>query len=306
MSRRRGTDGPDGLVVVDKEAGWTSHDVVAKLRGILRQRRTGHAGTLDPSATGVLLVGVGRVTRLMRFLQDTSKVYKGTLLLGATTTTLDADGDITATFDMASVAPNDVVAAATSLTGDILQIPPMVSAVKIGGERLYEAARRGEEIERPPRPVRVERFDLEVGEQPGEWRFEVTCSSGTYVRSLVDDLGRSLGGGAHMTGLRRLSVGVFTIADAHRLGEIVAATDPNDPAASPMLLSPAAAMRGLASIEVLDAQVELLATGRRIDDPRSSRGSGPVAVLGPGGALVAVCEPKGTAELAPAVVMVAR
>ena len=292
--------------MVDKEAGWTSHDVVAKLRGILRQRRTGHAGTLDPSATGVLLVGVGRVTRLMRYLQDTSKVYEGTLLLGSTTTTLDADGEVTATYDMASVTPSDVMAAATLLTGDILQTPPMVSAIKIDGERLYEAARRGEEIERPPRPVRVDRFDVAACEQPGEWRFEVVCSSGTYVRSLVDDLGRSLGGGAHMTGLRRLAVGVFDITDAHRLDEIAAATDPTAPGVSPMLLSPAAAMRGLASIDVLDAQVELLATGRRIDDPRSSRGSGPVAVLGPDGALVAVCEPKGTAELAPAVVMVAR
>lgn len=306
MSRRRASGGPDGLVVVDKEAGWTSHDVVAKLRGVLRQRRTGHAGTLDPSATGVLLVGVGRVTRLLRYLQETSKVYEGTLLLGATTTTLDADGEITATYDMSSVTAASVHNAAASLTGSLLQVPPMVSAIKIGGERLYEAARRGEEIDRPPRPVHVDRFEVQSGSSPGSWHFEVTCSSGTYVRSLVNDLGQLLGGGAHMTSLRRRRVGEFDITEAHRLAEIAALTDPNDPEGSPVLLSPAAALRGLSSLSVGEEEVDALATGKRIVDPRGTPDPGPVAVLGPDGSLVAVCEPKDAEQLAPAVVMVTR
>ena len=153
------TDVVTGLVVVDKEAGWTSHDVVARCRRIFGQRRVGHAGTLDPDATGVLLVGLGRATRLMRFLTALPKTYEAEVVLGTATSTLDASGDVVGTYDMSHVTPAQVQAAADGLTGAIEQMPPMVSAVKVGGRRLHELARQGVEVDRPTRPVTVYRFD---------------------------------------------------------------------------------------------------------------------------------------------------
>ncbi|HLK44635.1 MAG TPA: hypothetical protein VKT18_01540, partial [Acidimicrobiales bacterium] len=154
------TSGPCGLAVLDKPAGMTSHDVVSAVRRSLACRRVGHAGTLDPPATGVLLVGVGPATRLLRFAQATDKTYDGTFVLGATTTTLDATGEVTATFDVGHVADGDVAAAAAALTGDLDQVPPMVSAVKVAGRRLHELAREGVEVERAPRRVHVARFEV--------------------------------------------------------------------------------------------------------------------------------------------------
>ena len=151
----------NGLVVIDKEAGWTSHDVVARCRRIFGQRRVGHAGTLDPDATGVLLVGLGRATRLLRFLQALPKTYVADIVLGTATSTLDASGDVTGTYDMSEVTPAQVQSAAEGLTGDIEQVPPMVSAIKIGGQRLHELARQGIEVDRPARPVSVYRFDIQ-------------------------------------------------------------------------------------------------------------------------------------------------
>ncbi len=172
-----------GLVVVDKEAGWTSHDVVARCRRIFGQRRVGHAGTLDPDATGVLLVGLGRATRLMRFLTALPKTYVAEIVLGTNTSTLDASGDIVGKWDMYGVTLAQVQEAAAALTGTIEQIPPMVSAVKIGGRRLHELARQGIEVDRPARRVQVSRFDVEaIPERPGVFRAEVECSSGTYIR----------------------------------------------------------------------------------------------------------------------------
>ena len=192
-----------GIVILDKPAGWTSHDVVAKSRGVLGTPRVGHSGTLDPDATGVLVLGVGRATRLLRFLQGLPKSYSCEVVLGVETSTLDAAGEVTASHDMSAVTPAAVEAAAATLRGDILQVPPMVSAIKIGGRRLHEMARAGEEIERPPRPVRIDRFDLEPTDDPMVYRAIVDCSSGTYVRSLAADLGAALGGGAHLRGARR-------------------------------------------------------------------------------------------------------
>src|SRR5215471_11844756 len=150
----------DGLVVVDKASGWTSHDVVAKLRGVLGTKKVGHSGTLDPDATGVLLVGVGTVTRLLRFLTVLPKRYTGEVVLGTETSTLDAAGEVTATHDMREVDIESVQAAASTLTGDIVQVPPMVSAVQVGGRRLHELARAGVEVEREPRPVTIHQFDV--------------------------------------------------------------------------------------------------------------------------------------------------
>ena len=172
--------GPDGLVVVDKPAGWTSHDVVAKSRGLLGTRKVGHAGTLDPDATGVLLLGVGKATKLLRFLSPLGKSYVGEVVLGVETSTLDAAGDVVATHDMVGVTVADARrVAAEQLTGDILQVPPMVSALKVGGRRLHELAREGIEVEREARPVTVSAFSVdEVEGESGVLRIAVTCSSG--------------------------------------------------------------------------------------------------------------------------------
>ena len=304
MGRKGGDDGPQGLIVIDKEPGWTSHDVVAKLRGLLGQRRTGHAGTLDPSATGVLLVGLGRSTRLLRFLGETTKRYEGELRLGSTTTTLDADGEVTARFDMGAVGLAELRAAAEPLIGEIEQIPPMVSALKVDGVRLHELARQGLEVEREPRRVSVERFELEATDEADRFRFAVTCSSGTYVRSLVDDLGRLLGGGAHLTELRRTAVGDFGLEDAHRLEEVVARSAGAPRAADwgGMVLSPAEAMRGLPSIRVDEDGAARVATGRWLEAPAGCW-VGPVAVLGAEGRLLAVYEPGGEDRLLASVVL---
>ncbi len=294
MARRGSADGPTGLVVVDKESGSTSHDVVASIRKIFRQRRTGHAGTLDPSATGVLLVGMGRATRLIRFLQDTTKCYEGTLVFGVTTTSLDADGEVTGTYDMKGLDAGSVMEAVGALTGDILQVPPMVSALKVDGVRLHELARQGIEVERAARPVRIDRFSVDPTDDPMIWSFSVICSSGTYVRTLVDDLGRNLGGGAHLLTLRRTAVGTFGINEAATLEVIAEQTDSASPGASPVLLSPAEALRHLA-IHVVDADgAARVATGRSLEaDEHLTTSGDPVAILDGSGALLAVYQPKG-------------
>jgi len=305
MARRSGAEGPQGLVVIDKEAGWTSHDVVAKLRGLLGQKRTGHAGTLDPSATGVLLVGLGRSTRLLRFLTDTTKTYEGELELGSTTTTLDADGEVLEHFDMDHVGADDVRARAHELTGDLLQVPPMVSALKVDGQRLHALARQGIEVERAPRAVRVDRFDVAATELPRRYSFEVVCSSGTYVRSLVDDLGRSLGGGAHLAVLRRTGVGAFGLADAHTLGELSARVEASGGAGdlASVLLSPAEMLRGMPRV-VVDAEgLARVRTGSPLRAAGPSGGHGLVAVVDEDGSLLAVYRHRGEAELVAEVVL---
>lgn len=274
----------DGLVVVDKPAGWTSHDIVAKCRGIFGQRRIGHSGTLDPDATGVLLVGLGRVTRLLRFLTDLPKTYTGEVVFGTETSTLDAAGEVTATHEM-SPTPDDVTAGARTLTGRIQQVPPMVSAVKVGGRRLHELAREGKEVERQAREVEVYRFDTAPTDDPLVYAVEVECSSGTYVRTLAADLGHALGGGAHLRNLRRTAIGSFTLADAHGLDGLE-------------VLAPAEAMRDYASM-ALDA--DAIANGKVLDLELD----GPTAVVAPDdGRLLAVYEPHRKPGLAkPAVVL---
>jgi tRNA pseudouridine55 synthase len=285
----------NGLVVVDKAAGWTSHDVVARCRGIFGQRKIGHAGTLDPDATGVLLVGLGRVTRLMRFLTVLRKTYTTDIVLGTATSTLDASGEVTATFDMRGVGPADVAAAAGALTGDIEQVPPMVSAVKVDGRRLHELAREGVEVERKPRPVTVYRFDTSPDPaRPGVYRAVVECSSGTYVRVLADDLGRALGGGAHLDRLRRTRIGSFGEADMQPIESIGPAS----------VLTPAAAMRDLDPVPVDDHVAASISNGLPLDRvPLGAVGEGPWAMLDGAGALLAVYEATGTDRIRPAVVV---
>jgi tRNA pseudouridine55 synthase len=270
----------DGLVVVDKPAGWTSHDVVARCRKIFGQKRVGHAGTLDPDATGVLLVGLGRVTRLLRFLTDQPKSYECEVVLGVATSTLDAAGDVVGEWDMTGVPAADVAAAALQFVGDIEQVPPMVSAVKIGGRRLHDLARAGVEVDRPARPVTVHRLDITPSVSPTVYRMLVECSSGTYVRTLAADLGAALGGGAHLRALRRTASGSFTVADAV----------PLDVVGVEHVLSPADAVRHLPRVVVGDELAADIAHGKVLAAESAEwRGEGPWAVVSAnGGALLAI------------------
>jgi len=300
----------DGVVVVDKPEGWTSHDVVARCRKLFAQKRVGHAGTLDPDATGVLLVGLGRATRLLRFLAGLPKAYVGELVLGVATSTLDASGTVVGRWDMAGVGAGEVAAAAATFLGPIQQIPPMVSAVQVGGRRLYELARAGLEVERAPRAVTVHRIATEpVAGQPGVFRLAVECSTGTYVRSLAADIGTALGGGAHLRKLRRTSVGSFTEAEARVLDDV-------GPAA---VLSPAQAMRDYAAVRVGAEVAAEVSYGRPLDaalldaalpGDTGATGAGPDGaqpwmVHGPGGDLLAVYERGADGRAVAAVVLAA-
>ena len=268
---------PDGFSVVDKQAGWTSHDVVARARKVLGERRVGHAGTLDPDATGVLLLGVGKATRLLRFLTALPKTYTGEVVFGRETSTLDSSGETTATHEM-TLATEDVVAAAATLTGSIMQVPPMVSALKVDGRRLHELAREGIEVEREPRPVIVYRFDVESTPDPLVYRVEVECSSGTYVRSLAADLGHALRGGAHLRALRRTRIGSFGEDEAHPVDTLV--------------LQPAAvALRDMSSTSIDASTAAAVAHGKVLTrGVLGVEGEGPWAVLDEAGTLLAVYE----------------
>jgi tRNA pseudouridine55 synthase len=211
-----------GLLVVDKPSGLTSHDVVARLRRLLGTRKIGHAGTLDPMATGVLVCGVGRGTKLLGHLALDSKAYTATIRLGASTTTDDADGEIVSTADPVGITDSSIAAGMAALTGDIQQVPSSVSAIKVAGQRAYARVRAGEPVVLPARPVTVSAFTLSVRRGP-ELGVTVECSSGTYVRALARDLGAALGVGGHLTALRRTRVGPFTLDRARTLEQLAVA-----------------------------------------------------------------------------------
>ena len=289
--RRRGPEGPSGICIVDKPAGWTSHDVVARARRLLDTGRVGPAGTLDPMATGVLVLGVGRATRLLNLITGVDKTYEATIRFGSETDTLDADGVVTVEHDMAEPDATAVRAAASGLTGAILQVPPMVSAIQVEGRRLHELARQGIEVERPPRPVVVHRFDLEPTEDPYLWHAVVQCSSGTYVRSLAADLGAALGGGAHLASLRRTAVGPFTLAEARPLEDL-------------QLLPPVEAVRHLDHVTASAEVAGAVGHGKVLDPSELGvQGPGPWAVTDGAGALLAVYEAHGS-KVKPAMVLV--
>jgi tRNA pseudouridine55 synthase len=286
---------PCGMVVIDKEPAWTSHDVVARCRRQLGERRVGHAGTLDPDATGVLLVGVGRFTRLLRFLTSATKSYEGEVVLGVSTSTLDASGDVTGSWDMSRVELDDVRRAASALTGPVEQIPPMVSAVKVGGRRLHELARSGVEVERRPRTVTIDRFDVESTHESGIFRISVECSSGTYVRALAADLGEVLGGGAHLRKLRRTRVGSFSLSEARRVGEVDQTS----------VLSPATALRDMQQVLVDGEVSRLVANGLPLDRVAlGAQGSGPWALVDGGERLLAVYQSTDTDRIVASCVLV--
>jgi tRNA pseudouridine55 synthase len=277
--------------VVDKPSGWTSHDVVGRLRRVLGTPRVGHAGTLDPMATGVLVVGVGAATKLLTFITGVSKVYEATITFGVETDSLDADGEVTATHDMGELDPAAVLAAAETLTGPQLQIPPMVSAIRVEGRRLHELARQGIEVERAPRPVTVHRFELRPTDDPLRWDATVECSSGTYVRSLAADLGHALGGGAHLSALRRTAVGPFLLSEATPVDE-------------PVLLDEREGVRHLDALVVDDERAALVRNGRVFDAADlGATGGGPWSVSTAQGALLAVYEAVGEGRIKPAVVL---
>jgi tRNA pseudouridine55 synthase len=300
MSQGTGGETVEGLVVVDKPAGVTSHDVVARLRRIYGLRRVGHAGTLDPDATGVLLVGLGRATRLLRFLAETGKVYRGEVAFGVATDTLDAAGAETARHPMPALTQAELEAVVPRFLGTVAQIPPMVSAVKVEGRRLHERARAGEVVEREPRTVRIDRIDVEAF-TPGEYpraRVLVECGSGTYIRSLAADLGEALGGCAHLACLRRLRVGPFAVEEAWTVDEI---------AGSPakVLLPLVEAVRHLPRIDV-DAETARGVAHGAVFPVTAWAGPGgdpgPLAVVGPDGRLLALYE-KRRAAARPLVVL---
>src|SRR4051794_28712731 len=296
---------PPGLLVVDKPAGWTSHDVVGKVRGLVGTRKVGHAGTLDPMATGVLVLGVERATKLLGHLALDTKTYLATIRLGAETSTDDAEGEPTATADASGVDDAAIAAGVARLTGDIEQVPSTVSAIKVDGKRAYERARAGEEVTLAARPVHVARFDVLATRREGpavDLDVLVDCSSGTYVRALARDLGRGLGVGGHLTALRRTRVGPFTLEHARDLATLGAEADGEAGRASLSLDLDAAVDTAFPRREVDAAGVDDLAHGRSLP---AGGTAGTTGVFGPDGHVVGlVADDQGRARpvlvLAPA------
>ncbi|MFK0159310.1 tRNA pseudouridine(55) synthase TruB [Streptomyces sp. NPDC090499] len=281
---------PDGLVIVDKPSGFTSHDVVAKMRGIARTRRVGHAGTLDPMATGVLVLGIERATKLLGHLALTEKEYLGTIRLGQNTVTDDAEGEITSSTDTSKVTREAVDAGIAKLTGAIMQVPSKVSAIKIDGVRSYKRARDGEDFDIPARPVTVSSFAVydvrdavaEDGTPVLDLVVSVVCSSGTYIRALARDLGAGLGVGGHLTALRRTRVGPYKLDSARTLDQLQ-----QELTVMPIAEAAGAAFRRW---DVDERRARLLTNGVRLEMPDEYAGTGPVAVFDPEGRFLALVE----------------
>ena len=292
----------DGLVLVDKPAGWTSHDVVARTRRLAGTRKVGHAGTLDPMATGLLVLGVGRATRLLTYLVGADKTYTATLRLGVSTVTDDAEGEVTAVTDAAGVSDEAVRRAVRALTGDLQQVPSAVSAIKVDGRRSYARVRAGEQVELAARPVTVHRFDVldlrrdvHDGSAVVDLDVELDVTSGTYVRALARDLGTALGTGGHLTALRRTRVGPYDVAQAPTLDALAERF-----AVLPMA---DAARAAFPARELTEEQVRTVRYGQRLEptgEPTGQPTGGPtggpdrpVAAFGPDGSLVALLQDRG-------------
>ncbi|GAA2113651.1 tRNA pseudouridine(55) synthase TruB [Kitasatospora saccharophila] len=289
--KRKGT-GPDGLVVVDKPEGITSHGVVAKLRWLAGTRKVGHAGTLDPMATGVLVIGVERATRLLGHLMLTAKTYEATIRLGQTTVTDDREGEVTASVPADGVTRGAIDAGIAELTGEIMQVPSKVSAIKIDGKRSYARVREGEDFELAARPTTVHSFTVhgvrpavaEDGTPVLDLDVTVECSSGTYIRALARDLGAGLGVGGHLTALRRTRVGPYSVESARTLEQLEEKLE--------VLPIAEAAAAAFPRWDVDAEQARLLANGVRLDAPGLGV-DGPVAVFDPDGRFLALIEESG-------------
>lgn len=276
-----------GVVVVDKPAGMTSHDVVARLRRIFGTRKVGHAGTLDPMATGVLVAGIERGTKLLAHLVADDKVYTATIRLGAATSTDDAEGDVLSQADASHITDADIMAQVRALTGEIMQVPAKVSAIKIGGKRAHELVREGKQVQIPPRPVTVFSFDVSDIRREGPYvdvDARVHCSSGTYIRSLARDMGDALGVGGHLTALRRETSGPFTLAHARTLDEL-------EERAALSLTLDEALTTAWPVLAVTADEYAALAMGKWLE-PRGLQGVH--AAVGPDGRAVALVKEKGT------------
>jgi len=316
----------DGLLIVDKPAGWTSHDVVARCRRLCGTRRVGHAGTLDPMATGVLVLGINRATRLLTFLVGCDKTYTATIRLGQSTVTDDAEGEVTASHDVAGLTVAAVELAIAGLTGEISQVPSAVSAIKVDGQRSYARVRAGQDVVLRPRLVTVSRFEVldhrtgtvvglvtaepvsmepvtsgpvvgpvtaePVTTEHGIWDLDVIVdvSSGTYVRALARDLGAALGVGGHLTALRRTRVGRFGLESAHSIPELEVASESGD---IPVISLSAAARDSFESRELTGPEATAVGYGQRIPSSAAGRLQ-PIAAFAPDGNLVAMLDESGT------------
>jgi tRNA pseudouridine55 synthase len=276
-----------GILLVDKPGGVTSHDVVARARRALGTRKIGHAGTLDPMATGLLILGVDEATRLLTYIVGLDKTYEATIRLGVATDSDDADGEITTTTDAGHLTSDAMAAAITPLTGRISQVPSTVSAIKVGGRRAYDLARAGEEVELKARDVTVSRFDI-MRETRADGVVDldvvVDCSSGTYIRALARDLGAALGVGGHLTALRRTRIGSFDVEDAASVDAIAEAT----------LLSPASVAGSvLGRLDVTADEARDLRHGKRLTGAADRIPDRTAAAIDPQGALVGIVEKRG-------------
>lgn len=278
----------NGLLLVDKGRGLTSHDVVAKVRRILGERKIGHAGTLDPMATGLLILAVGPSTRLLRFAQSEAKHYSGTVTFGVATDSLDADGSVLDEQPVPALTSSAVAAAATSMLGVQRQTPPMVSAIQIDGQRLHQLARKGIEVERAAREISVTVFEVSPSDDPAVWTFDVECSVGTYVRVLLSDLANKLGTIGHLSALRRLSSGAHQVDDALTIDELANAVERGDDVVAP----PAAFVVNLEHVTLSDDEQRRMRMGQRLTLDEKFDGQ-EVAAMNDVGALVGILARRG-------------
>lgn len=301
MTRTPKPEPVPGIVVVDKPQGWTSHDVVGRMRRLAQTKKVGHAGTLDPMATGVLVIGIGKATKLLTYFVGHGKTYQATIRLGQSTVTDDAEGDVTSSADASGVTESALADAVATLTGDIQQRPSAVSAIKVDGQRAYKRVRDGEDVELPARPVTVSRFEvLELRREADFLDVDVIVevSSGTYVRALARDLGGALGVGGHLTALRRTAVGDITLDGAYSLDDLGALIDGGQPL--PLLGLADAAASALPVVRIDVSQATALGFGQPIEvrEPATSAASvltpagGEVAAITPSGSLAAIVRPR--------------
>ena len=292
-----------GLLLVDKEPGWTSHDVVAKARGITGQRKIGHTGTLDPMATGLLVLCLGRATRLVEYMTGHDKYYEGEIRLGVTTDTDDAEGTAIATYPVPPITGEDLDAIAARFTGPQLQAPPAYSAVKVEGKRAYAAARAGSPLDLQPRPITVHALQLRAA-GPDRLAIEVHCGAGTYVRSLARDIGAAIGCGAHLSALRRTQAGRFDVAGAVTISEMAAIAG-SGRLASILLPLDEGLLDHDAAILSID-HCRTLAAGGPVDVEPPTRGSEAARVYTTDGVFVAVGTIKSEGQIQPKKVLIDR